>query len=202
FNNVAIHGQINMVLAPRQPGSSLKPFVYLTSFEPTSDNQYFTPATMLWDVPNSCFNVTNPPYCPTNYDGRFHGPVSVRTALANSYNVPAVKTLNYDTLDRFKVVADQVGLKFPAQGNSPDDAGLTTALGGSAVRMIDEVRAYATLANQGKQLSGLYGIARITTSDVSGAVTEVYNASKNPVTLSQVADPGLVYLVTNILSDN
>ncbi|MHB8625079.1 MAG: transglycosylase domain-containing protein [Aggregatilineales bacterium] len=200
FNNASIHGQINMALAPRQPGSSLKPFVYLTAFEPTSDGQYMTPATVLWDVPNSCFNVTNPPYCPTNYDNRFHGPVSVRTALANSYNVPAVKTFNYDTVDRFKIVADNVGLKFPL--TQPDTAGLATALGATEVRLTDEVRAYATLANQGRQLGGLFAIARITTNDASGAQTEVYNASQNPITLSQVADPGLVYLITSILSDN
>ena len=199
FNNKDISGQVNITLAPRQAGSSLKPFVYLTSFTPAPDGSYMTPATILWDVPNSCFQVTSPAYCPTNYDNTFHGPVSVRTALANSYNVPAVKTFQYDTVDRFKTLADQVGLKFPL--TSPDAAGLTTALGATEVRMIDLVTAYGTLANQGRRLSGLYAIERITTG-TPGNETEVYNAKDHPVALSQVADPGLTYLVTNILSDN
>jgi membrane peptidoglycan carboxypeptidase len=96
FYNEAISGQINMADSPtRQPGSSIKPINYLAAFE-----KGWTAATLIWDVPSEFPPSGNPndprePYRPVNYDGRFHGPVTVRTALANSFNVPAVKTLDF-----------------------------------------------------------------------------------------------------------
>jgi membrane peptidoglycan carboxypeptidase len=96
FNNVANAGQINMAIsATRQPGSSIKPFTYLAAFE-----KGWTPATLIWDVPSQfppsgLTNDPNPPYVPNNFDYKFHGPVTVREALANSYNIPAVKTLQF-----------------------------------------------------------------------------------------------------------
>src|SRR5690349_110235 len=92
FNNEAISGQINMADSPtRQPGSSIKPVNYVAAFE-----KGWTPATLIWDVPSEFPPSGNPndtrePYRPVNYDGKFHGPVTVRTALSNSFNVPAVK---------------------------------------------------------------------------------------------------------------
>ncbi|UCD42815.1 MAG: transglycosylase domain-containing protein, partial [Chloroflexota bacterium] len=103
FYNEEIDGQVNMAVSPRQPGSSIKPLTYIAAFE-----KGWTPATLIWDVPSEFPpsgdpNDTRPPYKPVNYDDRFHGPVTVRSALANSYNVPAVKTLDYvgiyDNLD-------------------------------------------------------------------------------------------------------
>ena len=97
FYNDAIDGQVNMATsATRQPGSSIKPVTYIAAFE-----KGWTPATLIWDVPSEFPpsgdpNDPRPPYKPVNYDGRFHGPVTVRTALANSYNIPAVKTLQFD----------------------------------------------------------------------------------------------------------
>ena len=74
FYNEAISGQVNMALSPRQPGSSIKPLVYLAAFE-----KGWTPATLLWDIPSEFPpsgdpNDTREPYKPVNYDGRFHGP--------------------------------------------------------------------------------------------------------------------------------
>ncbi len=197
FNNKDISGQVNIVLAPRQPGSSIKPFVYLTAFTPAPDGSYLTPASVLWDV-KSCFG-DNQDYCPVNYDGRFHGPRTIRETLANSYNIPAVKALQYDTVDRFKTIADQAGIRFPL--TQPDAAGLATALGGVEVSMYDMVRGYSMLANQGKRLDGLYAISKITKSN-NGVDQVVYDAKDHPVGQSQVADPGLTYLITSILSDN
>ena len=84
FYNDAIAGQINMTLRPRQPGSSIKPITYAAAFE-----KGWTPATLIWDVPSEFPpsgdpNDTREPYKPVNYDGKFHGPVTVRSALANS----------------------------------------------------------------------------------------------------------------------
>ena len=96
FNNVANAGQINMAVSPtRQPGSSIKPFTYLAAFE-----KGWTPATLIWDVPSEfppsgLPNDPNPKYVPTDFDLKFHGPVTVRTAMANSLNIPAVKTLQF-----------------------------------------------------------------------------------------------------------
>ncbi len=95
FNNEAISGQVNMSISPRQPGSSIKPLVYLAAFE-----KGWTPATLIWDIPTG-FSPSGdpddlaPPYEPVNYDGRFHGPATVRSALANSFNIPAVKALDF-----------------------------------------------------------------------------------------------------------
>ncbi len=96
FYNDVNAGQINMaVSATRQPGSSIKPFTYLAAFE-----KGWTPATLIWDVPSEfppsgLPDDPNPKYVPTNYDHKFHGPLMVRETLANSYNIPAVKTLQF-----------------------------------------------------------------------------------------------------------
>ncbi len=89
-NNAAISGQINMAISPtRQPGSSIKPITYVAAFE-----KGWTPSTWIWDVPTQFPDGANPPYEPRNYDGRFHGGLTVRLALSNSFNIPAVKDLN------------------------------------------------------------------------------------------------------------
>ena len=90
-----IDGQVNMAVSPRQPGSSIKPITYLAAFE-----KGWTPSTLIWDVPSEFPPSGDPadqrqPYIPVNYDERFHGPVTVRSALANSYNIPAVKTMEF-----------------------------------------------------------------------------------------------------------
>ena len=91
FNNDAISGQVNMATSPtRQPCSSIKPINYVAAFE-----KGWTAASLIWDVPTEFPDGANPPYVPKNYDDRFHGPVTVRTALANSFNIPAVKTLEF-----------------------------------------------------------------------------------------------------------
>ncbi|MCC7210094.1 MAG: transglycosylase domain-containing protein, partial [Anaerolineae bacterium] len=194
FNNEAIQGQVNITTAARQPGSALKPFVYLTAFERDEQGQYFTPATILWDV-ETCFGTT-PPYCPINYDNRFHGPQTVRSSLANSYNIPAVKALAYVGLGRFAAMAERVGITFPL--TPLDTAGLTAALGGAEVRMIDLVKAYAVLANNGQSVAP-FSVQRVTRV-VNGQEEVVFEAQRP--TPSQQVEPGLAYLITSILSDN
>ncbi len=95
FNNEAISGQVNMAISPRQPGSAIKPLTYIAAFE-----KGWNPATILWDVPTE-FSPSgraddpSPRYVPNNYTGKTYGPVSVRTALANSLNISAVKVLEF-----------------------------------------------------------------------------------------------------------
>ena len=92
FNNTAISGQVNMAVSEtRQPGSSIKPVNYVAAFE-----KGWTPATLIWDVPSQFPpsgdpNDTNPPYIPNNYDNKFHGPVTVRTALLTGWRVSGLQ---------------------------------------------------------------------------------------------------------------
>ena len=119
FFNESISGQVNMAVAPRQPGSSIKPLTYAAAFE-----QGWTPATLIWDVPSEFPPSGNPedtraPYEPVNYDGKFHGPVRARVALGSSYNIPAVKALDFigiydnpdtDAKDGFIPFAERMGI--------------------------------------------------------------------------------------------
>ena len=89
FDN-SIDGQVNMATSERQPGSSFKPFAYVTAFQ-----KGWTPATMVMDVRTSFDDYPNPPYIPENVDRRWHGPVLLRQALANSMNIPAVKVTQF-----------------------------------------------------------------------------------------------------------
>ncbi len=193
FQNAEISGQINMALAPRQPGSALKPFVYLAAFEmpPAVDTSpaavaavqaariagevgltqgtpgpgadeisaieppgYWTPATAIMDIRTEFPDGPGrPPYVPYNYGGseqdvKEHGLVSVRTALANSYNIPAVKALQHVGLERLKDVARRAGITTLTR----PDYGLSLALGGGEVTLLELTGAYATLANGGVQV--------------------------------------------------
>ncbi len=194
FNNAAISGQVNMAISPRQPGSSIKPLTYLAAFE-----KGWTPATLIWDVPSEFPpsgdpNDTRPPYKPVNYDGRFHGPVTVRTALANSYNIPAVKTLQFIGIygdGGLISMAKRLGLTTLTR----NDYGLSLTLGGGEVSLLEFTGAYAAFANGGMRVPP-YAISKIT--DYSGKVVYQYQ----PPAAEQVIRPEHAYLITSILSDN
>jgi penicillin-binding protein 1C len=195
FNNKDIGGEFNVTLAARQPGSSIKPFVYAAALERDPNGGYWTPATVIWDVP-SCFGPQQGGYCPRNYDSRFHGPQTMRYALANSYNIPAVKTLQYVTVDRFKQLAGRFGVSFPL--TQPEQAGLALALGGVEIPLIDMVRGYSVFANNGKRVDS-YAIAKVTRKN-GNQEEVVFDATDHPA--PQVIEPGIAYLITSILSDN
>ena len=197
FYNDAIAGQINMALKPRQPGSSIKPLTYAAAFE-----KGWTPATLIWDVPSEFPPSGNPndtrePYKPVNYDGKFHGPVTVRTALANSFNIPAVKTLDFvgiyddpstpqaDGLINF---AKRMGITTLTR----DDYGLSLTLGGGEVTLLDMTSAFGVFANSGARVEPM-AITKIT--DYSGNV--IYQAPQ-PVA-NRVLKPEYAYLISSIL---
>lgn len=92
----------------RQPGSAVKPFTYLAALE-----RGWTVATLYWDRPVTFTNEYGQVYAPRNYDGKFHGPMLMREALARSMNIPAVETLNFVTVPGFLEMAQRVGLNFP-----------------------------------------------------------------------------------------
>lgn len=192
FNNESIDGQVNNVFTWQQPGSSIKPVVYTAGVEGVERNgarQYLTPASILWDVPTTY--GTTPPYSPTNYDNTFHGPVTMRYALGNSYNVPAVKAFEFIGADRYVETAQRMGLRFLEEAVF----GLPSALGANEVRLYDHAQAFATLANNGLRVQPF-------------SITEITDAQGNAIELparaepSQAVQPQIAYLMQSILSDN
>jgi membrane peptidoglycan carboxypeptidase len=196
YYNENIDGQVNVAFTGQQPGSSIKPFVYLAAFEPDSQGRYLTPASVLWDVRTEYPNPGGgPAYVPENFDNRYRGPESVRRALGNSLNVPAVKVINFVTVERFTEVAERIGLQFPLGDPVERSAGLPTALGAVEVRLFDMVAGFGMLANNGRRVDP-YAILYIEDADGN----EVYKADASPAGL-QVIQPEYAYLITNILSD-
>ena len=199
FYNDAIAGQINMALQPRQPGSSIKPLTYAAAFE-----KGWTPATIVWDVPSEFPPSGDPndpsaPYVPANYDGEFHGPQSVRSALANSYNIPAVKALQYVGIyDDPNTNGEDGMLAFTRRMGittlTRNDYGLSLTLGGGEVTLLEMTSAYGIFANNGKRVEP-YAITKIT--DYQGNV--IFEAESPRA--DQVITPQYAYLITSILSD-
>jgi membrane peptidoglycan carboxypeptidase len=138
-------GAINMALAPRQPGSAIKPLVYAAALDPSSPGGGWTAATMLLDVSTSFVTHEGQAYMPANYDLREHGPVLVREALASSLNIPAVLTLQHVGLENFSSLAKKLGISTLGDPHSYD---LSLALGGGEVRLVELTAAYAVFANQ------------------------------------------------------
>jgi penicillin-binding protein 1C len=186
FYDDAKSGQVNMALAPRQPGSALKPFLYATAFE-----QGFTAASMLLDVPSG-FDTEAGLYQPLNYDRRFNGPLSLRTALASSLNVPAVRTLDTVGVDALLATAHRFGLSTLTDA---EVYGLALTLGGGEVRLLDLANAYATLANGGL-LHQPYAIERIL--DANGATVYQHRT----LTQGRAISEQHAFILADILSDN
>jgi 1A family penicillin-binding protein len=139
-----IEGAFNIATAKRQPGSSFKPFVYAAAFE-----KGYRPETVLWDVPtefsSTCASGGNC-YSPGNYDEKFRGPMSLRDALAQSINVPAVKLLYLVGIKDAISTARSLGIE---SLSDPERYGLTLVLGGGEVSLIELVSAYGGFANSG-----------------------------------------------------
>ncbi|MBN1179307.1 MAG: PBP1A family penicillin-binding protein [Anaerolineae bacterium] len=186
FYNEEIDGQVNVALRERQPGSSIKPLTYIAAFE-----QGWTPATVIWDMETQFPDGANPPYVPHNYDDTFHGPVSIRAALANSYNIPAVKTLQFIGVPTLIEMAERLGITTLTR----DTYGLSLTLGGGEVKLLEMVGAYAVFANQGIRVPPT-PILRI--EDADGDVLVDNSAPSG----EQVIRPEHAYLITHILSDH
>jgi penicillin-binding protein 1C len=202
FNNVAISGQVNMTLRTRQTGSAIKPITYLSAFEQKS----FNPATILWDVPVAYTDSAGNLYTPNNYDGRFHGPQSVRSALANSYNIPAVKTLVVVGIPQFLDVARRLGIDTLTR----PDYGPALTLGGGEVPLIELTGAFGVLADQGTYMPpiALDRVEKIDGSIVCKFTPPGQDNGGVPLcqvienTGAQLVKPQHAYLLTNILADN
>ena len=186
-------GQVNNALTFQQPGSAIKPFVYMAALQ-DNDGSYLTPASIIWDVPLVEDLGAGGIYEPQNVDRKFHGPVPARSALQNSYNVPTVKIFrDYVGAGRFANTADALGLQFPEESF----ISLASALGSNEVRLFDMMGAYGILANGGRRVP-LYVIERITES-VDGEAVEIPRERPNG---ERAISPALAYLMQNILSDD
>jgi membrane peptidoglycan carboxypeptidase len=196
FNNDAISGQVNMATSPtRQPGSSIKPITYLAAFE-----KGWTPATWIWDVPTEFPDGANPPYTPKNYDDRFHGGMTVRTALSNSFNIPAVKALQFVGIyddpntpekDGMISMAERLGITSLTR----PDYGFSLTLGGGEVSLLEMTSAFSVFADGGKKVPPV-SILKIV--DFAGNVVYEYQ----PPEAEQVIRAEHAFLLSSILSDN
>lgn len=183
--NVAVNGL-------RQPGSSIKPVTYLTALR-----QGFTPASMLIDV-QTTFQPkdSDKPYEPKNYDGKYHGPIPLRTALGSSINTTAVKLLAKVGVQNMLQTAYDMGfVTLEPTAENLRNFGLSVTLGGGEVHLIDTVTAYSAFANGGTKVEP---VSILKVEDRSGNVLYEYK----PVKGRQVLDPGEAFLMDNILSDN
>ena len=188
-----VAGQVNNALTFQQPGSAIKPFVYLLALQ-GNDESFLTPASIIWDVPLVEDLGAGGIYEPQNIDRRFHGAVPLRSALQNSYNVPTVKVFrDYVGVGRFANMADDFGLEFPEESF----ISLASALGSNEVTLFDMMGAYGVIASGGRRIP-LYAIERITES-VDGEAVEIERERPAP---EQVISPALAYLMQNILSDD
>ncbi|MEN9558223.1 MAG: penicillin-binding protein [Candidatus Parcubacteria bacterium] len=142
YFNDGISGRVDMAAAKRQPGSALKPFLYLLAFL-----QGIPASSPIDDSPVRFENAAGMPYEPQNYDGRFRGMVTLREALGSSLNVPAVRLLDRVGLSSYVNFLGAFGLSFP---NPPEHYGLGIVLGGGEVTLFDATNAYAILAREGR----------------------------------------------------
>ena len=191
-------GAINMTIAPRQPGSALKPILYAAAMNPSPSPQEghppapWTAATMLLDVSTSFVTQDGKAYTPANYDRHENGPVLVREALASSLNIPAVITLDHIGMTGLFEQATKLGI---STLQDPEQYDLSLALGGGEVRLLELTAAYAAFANGGYRVTPE---AILEVSDLQGNV--LYTAPS--VSKQRVLDERVAWLISDILSDN
>ena len=189
-----IDGNYNVTLAERQPGSSIKPFVYASAF-----SRGYLPNTIVFDVKTQfsprceawSTSSESPCYSPNNYNNLFLGPISLRNALAQSLNIPAVKTLYLAGVDESLKLATDMGL---TTLTDRERYGLTVVLGGGEVRLLDMTHAYGVFANEGMRAKPR-SILKI--EDSAGNI--VY---ENEIETEQVLDQNVALMMSDILSDN
>ncbi|MBU2051860.1 transglycosylase domain-containing protein [Patescibacteria group bacterium] len=179
-------GQVNITTASRQPGSAIKPVNYSVALD-----SGFTAATLIQDSPVTYDIAGSKPYSPVNYDSKWHGPVTLRQALANSYNVPAVKVLASYGVDKMITQGQKLGITTWTQ---PERYGLSLTLGGAEVKMTDMAVVYGTLANQGLKVN-LKPILAV--NDSFGKTLTGFDVSQ----AEPVLNPNIAYLLSDILSD-
>ena len=195
YQNDEIDGKVNVTLSLQQPGSSIKPVAYAAGLSPDSEGVVkWQAGDVVWDVPTDYVETSGATYSPVNYDGRFRGPIRLRAALANSYNIPAVLILQDIGVPRFLEFAQQMGLT--TFGNDASRFGLSITLGGAEVTPLELAGAYAVFANEGRAVTP-NPLLKVVQSDG----TVLYEIDRN-APQEQVIDPRVAYVISDILSDD
>ncbi len=224
-SDASIDGAVNIALAPRQPGSAYKPMVYAAAMDPnrwglrpSSEPGHrsvlpFTTGTVLSDVQTSFTTREGEPYRPRNYDRTWHGPINVRTALATSSNIVAVKVLEATGLEAAIEIGEDMGIRTFIDR---DRYGLALALGGAEVRLLDLTAAYGAFATGGlrvdprpilavldgasfrKWSADAEGLSDIEAIEVLAGLEGAVPSRSRP----RVLDARVAYLITDILSDD
>lgn len=201
-------GAFNVTTASRQPGSSIKPINFAIGI----DRKIVTASSVFLDV-QTCFDAAGQPtkYCPKNYDGKFHGPVGLRYALANSYNIPAVKMLAYNGVENF--IASSEAFMIDSLAKDPSRYGLSLTLGGGEVKMVEMAQAFSAFANRGrpKRLQSILKIEDKTGKTLASFVDPNYQKDvKKPLNApnflamrgKRAISDGTAFIISHILSDN
>ncbi|MBX3013980.1 MAG: transglycosylase domain-containing protein [Caldilineaceae bacterium] len=189
FADVAIAGQVNVARSRRQPGSAIKPILYAAAL----DENLISPATILWDTPVTYTLSAGQTYTPQNYDRAFHGPITARSALANSYNIPTVKLLEAVGVARMVTVARELGITTLNQ--DPAQYGLSLGLGSGEVTLLDLTTAFHTFASTGNYWPAT-------------PLLSLRDSQERPLYLAEATQPKRVikpetaFLISDILSDN
>lgn len=219
-----IDGAVNAALALRQPGSAIKPITYATAFglPPTAEKAGLgggtwtvgsegalgplTPATVLSDVETAFLTREGEPYRPRNYDRMWHGPISLRRALATSSNMIAVKVLDLVGVEAMIQTAEALGITTfgPGYNAGEERFGLALTLGGGEVKLLELTAAYAALANRGYRVDPI-AILEVREEEPTGpglasAVPSVPSIPSVPSV--PAVSPQVAYLITDILSDD
>ncbi len=194
YDDERIDGHVNVALSPQQPGSSIKPLTYAAAMSPNEEGQVsWTPADILWDVQAEYPQASGETYSPVNYDGRFHGPVRLREALANSYNIPAVLLLQDIGVPALLDFGRLLGIE--SWQNDSSQYGLSLTLGGAEVTPLELTGAYSTFANGGYQVPPV-SILKVEKSD--GEVLYAHPFAQG----ERVLDERVAYLISDILDDD
>ncbi|MCB9158711.1 MAG: transglycosylase domain-containing protein [Caldilineaceae bacterium] len=215
YFDATIQGNVNAALSLRQPGSAIKPLTYAAALDPdwsaARGQTPLTEATVIADLPTTFYvkdeDGGNVPYAPLNYDRTYHGPVSVRTALANSYNIPAVKVLDRIGVETLQQIAGQAGIS-----TFGGDFGLALTLGGGEVKLLELTAAFGVL-DDGKAVrpraigeieESRLKIGETTGPDNGSALAATPQSSlftPQSAPSAPVIDPATAYILTDILSD-
>lgn len=186
-----IDGNVNITLALRQPGSSIKPINYAVGLI-----KRYTGATTFADTPLCLPATENKQYCPVNYDGKWHGVMQMRYALGNSINIPAVKMLKVNGIPAMIATASAMGI---TTFTEPERYGLSLTLGGGEVTMLEMAQAYGVFANNGYRIN-LHPILKVMNNH--GEVIDSYNPPPSPIFGKKILPEGVSFIISDILADN
>ncbi|OGH16657.1 MAG: hypothetical protein A3C22_00030 [Candidatus Levybacteria bacterium RIFCSPHIGHO2_02_FULL_37_10] len=190
YFDTQIDGNVNITLALRQPGSSIKPINYATGLI-----RGYTGATTFVDQP-ICFPAfEGKKYCPVNYDGKFNGVMQMRYSLGNSINIPAIKMLKVNGVPAMIATASAMGI---TTFTEPEKYGLSLTLGGGEVTMLEMAEAYGVFANGGYKIN-IHPILKI---EKSGKVLDEYRPPSSPIFGKKILPDGVAFIISDILADN